>query len=348
MAVSIAARMTGCLFAFGFSLASSAAFAGDNWNQGSTIAPVTSTAEAPAPPQPPDVNPIVPMVSPSYAADNSVYAAAPATKAPLLGLIAPSDAAFGSFISPISNPVFFEDPRTLTEAKLIFLNNQMPGSVGGNNIQLYALQLRVALTDRLSIIATKDGYVVSENGVEGDGWANLALGLKYNVYKDACAQRILSVGTTYQIASGTPAALQGNGDGEFNFFATGGMQIGECWHLISATGFRVACDTNDQTDSWYWSNHIDRKLGSWGLYGLYEVNWYHWLTSGNTAVPVDGLDMLNLGAKGAAGRDVVTNAIGLKYSTSIAQEIGIAWEFPLTAERDIMENRINFNWNIRY
>jgi hypothetical protein len=182
-------------------------------------APPASAPSAPLPGAP------VPLLSTSYAADPSACSPDPCAKPPLCGLIAASDASFGNFISPISNPVFFEDPRTLTEAKFIFLNHRLPSSVGGNDVQLYALQLRAAITDRLSIIATKDGCIVSENSVEGDGWANLAAGLKYNLYKDAAAQQILSVGATFQLPTGTPAALQGNGDGEFNLFATGGMQI---------------------------------------------------------------------------------------------------------------------------
>ncbi|HXY36324.1 MAG TPA: hypothetical protein VEI07_18955 [Planctomycetaceae bacterium] len=345
---STAVCAAACLFALGFPIFDRAAYAGDASNEEATIAPVVLATDPPATPQTPEAGQVPPMLTQSYAADNSVCPPDPAEKPRLCGLIAPSDASFGDFISPISNPVFFEDPRTLTEAKFIFLNHQLPSSVGGNNIQLYALQLRVALTDRLSIIATKDGYIVSENGVEGDGWANLSAGLKYNLYKDAAAQQILSVGATFQIPTGTPAALQGNGDGEFDLFATGGVQIGQYWHWISASGFRLASDPNDQTDSWYWSNHIDRKLTSWGLYGLYEVNWYHWLRSGDNDVPIDGLDLLNLGEKGVAGHNVVTNAVGLKWSPSINQEIGIAFEFPLTANRDLMADRINFNWILRY
>ncbi|MEZ6073887.1 MAG: hypothetical protein R3C10_27295 [Pirellulales bacterium] len=37
----------------------------------------------------------------------------------------------------------------------------MPGNapvLGNSDVQLYVLQIRAALTDRLSIIATKDGY----------------------------------------------------------------------------------------------------------------------------------------------------------------------------------------------
>lgn len=347
-AFSLAAWTKGCLVALGICGSSSAVFGSDAWNTGIAAPPAVAPTETPAPPPAMAVNPIVPMMTmPDPAGDPLGAAAAP--KPPLLGLFAPSDASFGNFISPISNPVFFEDPRTLTEAKLIFLNDHLPSSLGGNNFQLYALQLRFALTDRLSIIATKDGYMVSQSDVLQDGWANIALGLKYNLYKDACAQRIFSVGGTFQIPVGTPRSLQGNGDGEFDLFASGGMQIGECWHLVSTTGFRLACDPNDQTDSWYWSSHIDRRLTPWGLYALYEVNWYHWLRSSDAfPIPVDGLDLANLGAQGVAGNNVVTNAIGVKWSPSINQEIGVAWEFPLTSNRDILQDRLNFNWIIRY
>ena len=38
----------------------------------------------------------------------------------------PSDHCFDDFISPISNPFFFEDPRSLTEFRGIFLDNSLP------------------------------------------------------------------------------------------------------------------------------------------------------------------------------------------------------------------------------
>ena len=81
-------------------------------------------------------------------------------KGKLFGLFTASDCRFTEFISPMTNPVYFEDPRNLTEARVIFINHQIPGSVlGGGDVQLLATQLRAAVTDRLSIIATKDGYI---------------------------------------------------------------------------------------------------------------------------------------------------------------------------------------------
>ncbi len=117
--------------------------------------------------------------------------AAPASNR-LFGLIAPSDTCFADFVSPITNPLFFEDPRTLSEVRTIFANHWIPDSnpvFNGGNAQYLAVQARVALTERLSFIATKDGYIWLDSNNEAvipdnDGWADVAAGLKYNLVRD--------------------------------------------------------------------------------------------------------------------------------------------------------------------
>ncbi len=265
------------------------------------------------------------------------------------GLIQPTNPCFNEFISPMTNPVFFEDPRNVTEARLIFLNHSIPNELGGNELQLYALQLRAALTDNLSFIATKDGFVVSENPLVDDGWADVAAGLKYNVIQDVPTQSLLSVGLTYEFPVGSSRTLQGNGDGEFNLFATGGIEFLDNWHYVTASGFRLPVDTNQESQVWYWSNHIDYQLGNTGIYFLGEANWYHWLKSGNRfPLPVEGLDLINLGSVGVAGNDIVTGALGIKYKPVDNMEIGLAWEVPLTDRRDILEDRLTIDWIVRY
>lgn len=143
----------------------------------------------------------------------------------IAGLIKKSDHCFDDFISPMTNPVFFEDPRTLTEARLIYANHNLPNALGGNNVQIVAMQLRGAITDDLSIIATKDGYIISDNPLLDDGWADVAAGLKLNVYKNYETQTIASVGTTFELPVGSQRSLQGNGDGEFHMFASGGTEF---------------------------------------------------------------------------------------------------------------------------
>lgn len=266
------------------------------------------------------------------------------------GLIGPSDHGFDNFISPMTNPVFFEDPRTLTEARFIFLNHHVPDALGGGDVQVYALQLRAAITEDLSLIATKDGFIVSDNPLINDGWADIALGLNYNLYKDVQNQELLSAGFTFELPTGSSQALQGNGDGEFNLFVSGGIELFPEWHYLTVSGFRLPTNRAEESSVWYWSNHLDRQLGQSGLYLFGETNWYHWMGSGKafTLAPVEGVDLFNLGAVGVSGNDIVTGALGVKYKPSAAMELGLAWELPLTDRRDVLHDRITFDCIVRY
>ncbi len=263
-------------------------------------------------------------------------------------LLRPSERCFDNFISPISNPVFFEDPRNLTEARFIFLNHRVPDAAGGEDVQLFALQLRASLTDNVSLIATKDGYIVSSNPLVDDGWADISAGLKFNLLRNVESQSLLSTGFTFEAPTGSEDSLQGNGDGELNVFLSGAQQLGNRNYWISTSGFRVGLDGDAESDSWYWSNHLSRQVTD-RFYLLTEFNWYHWTGSGTNGVPgVEGLDLFNLGSTGVSGNDIVTQAVGVKFKRNCHREIGLAYEFPLTERRDIIEDRVNFNWIFRY
>ena len=153
----------------------------------------------------------------------------------LKSLIKPSDHCFDDFISPMLNFVFFEDPRTVTELRPVFVNHWVPSRIGNDipadgTIELYALQFRAALTDKLSLIAVKDGFIV--DGTRGaldtllqDGWAAVTAGLKYNLFRNPCQGTIASAGFTYEIPVGSQRALQDIGNGEFHLFVTGGQRL---------------------------------------------------------------------------------------------------------------------------
>ncbi len=267
----------------------------------------------------------------------------------LLGVFAPSDRCFTEFISPITNPVYFENPRTLTEARLLFLHHRIPLTALGGKADVLALQVRAALTDRLSVIATKDGFISSSNPVVEDGWADINAGLKYNLWSNPSLQRLLSVGVTYELPVGSTRTLQGNGDGLFDLFVTGGMRIGN-WHVISASGLLLPVDRSAESSLWFWSNHLSRPIGQTNWHVLAELNWFHWLSSGNNGfpLPVEGLDLFNFGANGVAGNDIVTGAFGFRYKPSDRLELGMAWEAPLTERRDIIDNRLTVDCILRY
>ncbi|RPI84442.1 MAG: hypothetical protein EHM42_07515 [Planctomycetaceae bacterium] len=291
--------------------------------------------------------------APSYLEESSAVATDTWGEVPqpgkLFGVIGSTDHCFDDFISPMTNPVYFEDPRTLTEARFIFLNHHIPSALGGQDAQLYAAQLRAALTENLSLVAAKDGYIVSQNPVLDDGFADLALGLKYNLFRDPEAQRLVSAGFSYALPIGSTRALQGRTDGEFHLYLTGGTQIFEEFHWLSATGFRLPSDTPSGNQMWYWSNHIDWQVMGSKWYVFTEANWFHYMSSGDAfPAAVGGLDLFNLGGAGVAGNDIVTGAYGMKYKPVRNIEIGAAYEIPYTSQKDILQNRWTFDLIFRF
>jgi hypothetical protein len=248
----------------------------------------------------------------------------------------------------MTNPTHFEDPRTLTEARFIYLRHKVPLTAAGGVVNLFALQLRAAVTDRLSIIANKDGFIASSNPLIDDGWADLGVGLKYNLLSDPAGQGLLSIGSTFELHNGSARSLQGNGEGVFNFFVSGAQKINQCSHYMGSFGYRAPLDTAAETSMLYWSHHVDRKLTN-RFYLVGEANWYHWLDSGSGGIPgVEGGDLFNFGSTNVTGNDIVTTAVGAKFKPSAHQEIGLAWEFPVTERRDVLDNRLTFDWIIRY
>ncbi|TWT40764.1 hypothetical protein [Botrimarina hoheduenensis] len=268
----------------------------------------------------------------------------------LLGCFAcPTEGCFDEFISPMTNPAYFEDPRNVSELRAIFLQHKVPLTAGGGDIQLYALQVRAKLTDRLSLIATRDGYAVSTNPLIDDGWADVDVGLKYALMRDAANQRLLSAGVTYTLPVGSQRTLQDRGDGVFNLFLTGGTEILGCGHWVSAFGGLLPVDQDANSSFVYWSNHFDYQVRR-GWYAVTEFNWFHYAQdgAGQLGLPIDGGDLFNLGSAGIEGQNIVTGAIGMKYKPNKKTEVGVAWEVPLTDRRYVLDNRLTVDLILRY
>ncbi len=268
----------------------------------------------------------------------------------LLGCFRDTEPCFDDFISPMTNPVFFEDPRNVTELRGIFLQHHVPTGALGGDIQLYALQIRARLTDRLSLIAAKDGFVVSSNPLIQDGWADVDIGFKYALYRDAKNQRLLSGGVVYDLPVGSPRTQQGRGDGEFHLFLSGGTQLCDCAHWISGFGGLIPVDDDANSSFIYWSNHFDYQVRR-GWYAVTEFNWFHYVQDGDDRLGLTGLeggDLFNLGSAGIEGNSIVTGALGVKYKPNRKTEVGLAWEIPLTDRQDVLENRLTADLILRY
>lgn len=262
-----------------------------------------------------------------------------------------SDRAFDGFIGPISNPVLAKDPRSLTEFRFLFVDNYIPTGnfLGGGDFQAYGFQLRAALTDRLTFIADKDGFLSlhPHNGSSRTGALNVAMGLKYIFIRDVERQLLVVGGFQYEPQSGYANVFQNLGD-TITGFGIIGKEFG-CYHVILNTGYQQALDTNLNSSFYYTSLHLDRKFGK--LYPLAEMNWYHWTQGGNHGLPAsvgEGDGLLNLGTSGVAGNNMVTLAGGLKYKISPYVITGIAYERPVGARKNLINNRVLFEMIFRY
>lgn len=275
------------------------------------------------------------------------------------GLIQHSEPCFNDFISPMINFVFFEDPRTVTELRPIFVHHNVPNVIGagvpaGGSVQLYAMQFRVALTDRLSLIAVKDGYIVDDtggalNGLLGDGWSSVTAGLKYNLVRDPQNGTLVSAGFTYEVPIGSQRALQDVGDGELHLFLTGGQRLADGdAHVLSSFGYRQPIDQDVQNTAIHWSNHFDVRVTE-QAYLFTEVAWWHWTDDAGAGLPgIAGQDLFNLTSMNVDGRDLVTQSVGVKLKPDNNTEIGIAYEFPLSGFEDIIEDRFMVDLIFRY
>lgn len=265
-----------------------------------------------------------------------------------------SDHCFDNFIGPVTNPVLSKDARSLTEARFLFVQNKIDPQhpFGSGDIQAYGLQLRLALTERLTLIADKDGYAAINpaNSPQQTGWLDLAAGLKYAFIRDVENQFLLTGGFMYEMPSGSGDVFQDHGDGLFTFFASTGKEFSGMTHWLNTVGYQVPVDGDANSSFLYWSTHLDRQLWGW-FYPLIEANWYHYVSSGNRGLPSalgEGDGLINLGTSGVTGNDLVTVAVGAKAKLTQNCELGGAWEFPVSPRHDLLNNRLTMELIFRY
>ena len=130
------------------------------------------------------------------------------------------------YVSPVSNPIFNETPYITTEVRPLWLHQQVPNNFAsdGGDIDVVAVQLRAALTDRLGFIATKDGWAdidFNKNVPDTNGMANLAFGFKYAILALPESNSVVTVGVKYEAPVGHVKTaginMQGQGDGLMDF-----------------------------------------------------------------------------------------------------------------------------------
>lgn len=253
-------------------------------------------------------------------------------------------------ISPVTNPVFFEDPQIHSEIRPIFAwhNIDKDLGLGGGDAQLYALQARWAVTDRLAIIAVKDGYLnIDTPAYDDNGWADISAGFKYAIIDDKENEIIVTPGLTFEFPTGNDEVFQGNGDGTWNPFISAAKGFGKL-RLMANIGGIIPMDQDEETTQLRYSAQIDYTTCQ---YFIPFVSWnaFTVLDQGDGfATNFEGFDLFNFGAQRAEGE--TQSVLGVGFRSYLTQRIllGAAYEFPISSPEGLFENRFTVDLIFRF
>ena len=241
------------------------------------------------------------------------------------------NSALDEMASPVTNPVNFEDPRISSELRPIYAYHKIDDKfiTKGGDVRLYALQLRYAVTEDFAVIATKDGWIDFNPKTtlnDESGFANLAGGFKYSLYKNNDAGQIVTAGLKYEARTGEKEVFQGNGDGIINPFISAATTLCN-YNLMAGTGFRLPIDDADST-IYDFDLHLDTKFGNFKP--LVEFNLVHVVDAGSRLpIPDEGQDLFNFGSSLSDGETILTAGAGFRYDLTKQISLGAAYQFPI-------------------
>lgn len=254
-------------------------------------------------------------------------------------------------IGPVSNPVWFEDPRVFTSIRPLYMFHRIDDNftIGGADVQLMGAQIRVALTERLGLIINNGVYIHfnPENGSTSEGMSNIGGGFKYVLIDNEEHQFIVTPQLTFMSASGSRDVFQGAGSGEINAAVSVGKGFDKLL-LLTNLGVRMPLDQGKQVNQFHYSFHASYNLCDHFI-PLVELNGYTNLGDADDGLPLNsnGADLINFGA-GEKGDTLVTLAAGFRSKLLDNVTFGAAYEIPLTSPEGFFRDRVTVDLEFRF
>jgi hypothetical protein len=282
---------------------------------------------------------------------------------------------YEGWYNPIVTPYLFEDPFITTNAVAYYVWHDLPNDsiFDGGDLHVTSLQLRVALTDRVAFIATKDGYVWNRNDQDllghSEGFLNLAGGLKVRLWEDREAERILSGILRFEFPTGSSDQYQGYGNLVMLPSLTGAFRTGPV-RWMADFGAQIPFQGNKLSSSLFYHLYADLEVCDW-MRPFAQISGLYYIESGGgqlrlnikgipsvknlkdaqTALGTggfEGADVANLGSTQVDNQNLVTWALGINVPVSEHVTFSIAYERPLTRPKYIFEQRVSSAFTIEF
>lgn len=271
-----------------------------------------------------------------------------------------SDREFDTFISPVTNPFLFEDPRSSSEVRPVAIYQRIPTSqpnFQGGSLWYAGVRGSLAITNRLSVTLNKiglSGVTASGDSDLGShvGLSELWFGPKVTILRDVDFGTLLAAGLQFQVPLGSSAVYQNTG----KLGLVPYVSVGQTFLKTRFGGFNALANAgysysvnNLRSDYFYASGHVSFDLmNRQKFFPLAEVNWFQYTTNGNAQfLAGEGRDLVNFGSL-AKGSSLLTGALGARYRLSKSLEFGGAFEVPLAGNRDFFRYRFLFDIIYRF
>lgn len=272
-----------------------------------------------------------------------------------------SDHEFDYFASPVSNPFLFEDPRSLTEVRPIFIYQSIPGDAPnfqGGNAAFIGTQFRVAFTERFSFVINKLGFVSIRGGDNGNvpggsGFAELWLGPKFTFLRNKEHCMVAAGGVMFHIPAGPDVVFQDTGRLSivpyFSFAKNFLDSRFGSLNFMNTTGYSFN-GAGERSDYLWSSFNISWDVANKDkFYPLLELHYFQYTFSGTARnLDVEGRDLANIGDVNSGTRANFNMAAGARYKITEKAQVGLAIEFPLNNRKDINQFRLTVDFIWRY
>lgn len=274
-----------------------------------------------------------------------------------------SDHCFPTYVSPITNPFLFEDPRSVTEVRPIFIYQKVPSRepvLNGGDLYWIGTQARIAFTNRFSVVINKLGGmgVSPSNNFNGFfdgsqfGFSEFWLGPKFTLIRNTETGTLLAAGATFQLPIGSNNVYQNTGDLSIVPYLSFGKNFWQStygsFNGLIGTGYSASVNSK-RSDYYYLSAHLDYDIGNFHrFYPVAELNWFTYTKNGTTSpLNFEGRDLINFGSA-SQGSNLLTGALGMRFKVFSYSEIGGAFEIPLIGNRDLFDYRFTLDYIWRF
>ena len=274
-----------------------------------------------------------------------------------------SDHSFDNFISPITNPFYFEDPRSLTEIRPLYIHQGAPSRnpiFHGGDVEYLGLQARLALTDCLSVVMTKFGETwIEPHRGSGDfanhaGFSEIILGPKYTFLRSEGTGTLGAAGLNFDIPIGSRRVFQDTGSLTLEPYLSMGQSFGHTpygsFQALGTFGYNFSID-RQRSDNFFLSLHLDFDYGDLHkIYPTLELHWFHYTANGRAQdLNFEGRDLFNFGSRSISGHDDLSLAPGFRFKLNECLQMGLAAEFSLAnSHRSLMDYRLMADLIFRY